>query len=108
MNLDELAKENTELRERCAEQGKLLEKAIAERDELTVFQVVAMTAERDRLKDTNWHLNGIKDERLTACQQERDEYRKALEICKTEMQGDKWDALYIDTVLAKYPREEKP
>ena len=26
--------------------------------------------------------------------------REALEICKKEMQGDKWDALYIDGVLA--------
>ena len=37
--------------------------------------------------------------------QERDDYRAALEICKTEMQGDKWDALYIDTVLAKYSED---
>ena len=46
-------------------------------------------------------------EQLAAMTAERDEYRKALEICETEMQGDKWDALYIDTVLrAKYPRED--
>lgn len=42
---------------------------------------------------------------LAAMTKERDDYRAALEICKTEMQGDKWDALYIDTVLAKYSED---
>ena len=28
------------------------------------------------------------------------QFREALEVCKKEMQGDKWDSLYIDGVLA--------
>lgn len=52
--------------------------------------------------------NGELREQLAACQKERDEYRAALEICKKEMQGDKWDALYIDTVLAKYAHTDHP
>ena len=31
--------------------------------------------------------------------------REALEICKKEMQGDKWDSLYIDGVLA-FPQDD--
>lgn len=62
--------------------------------------LATMTQERDRLKDTNWYLNGIKDDRLAASQAREHQLREALEICKKEMQGDKWDALYIDGVLA--------
>ena len=75
-------------------------------------QLAAMTAERDALnklldKISKWEGGGIEVDvsvwrRINV---ERDEYRKALEICKTEMQGDKWDALYIDTVLAKYSED---
>ena len=63
-------------------------------------KLAAMMQERDRLKDTNWYLNGIKDDRLAASQAREHQLREALEICKKEMQGDKWDALYIDGVLA--------
>ena len=81
------------------QQGKLLNEAIAERDELTVFQGMfndMLLVEVELRKQ------------LAACQQERDDYRAAIEICKTEMQGDKWDALYIDTVLAKYAHTDHP
>ena len=37
---------------------------------------------------------------LAASQAREQQLREALEICKKEMQGDKWDALYIDGVLA--------
>ena len=37
---------------------------------------------------------------LAAAQAREQQLRKALDICKREMQGDKWDALYIDGVLA--------
>jgi hypothetical protein len=37
---------------------------------------------------------------LAASQAYAAQLREALEICKKEMQGDKWDALYIDGVLA--------
>jgi len=37
---------------------------------------------------------------LAASQAREQQLREALDICKREMQGDKWDALYIDGVLA--------
>jgi hypothetical protein len=36
---------------------------------------------------------------LAASQAREQQLREALDICKREMQGDKWDALYIDGVL---------
>lgn len=39
-------------------------------------------------------------EQLAASQAREQQLREALEVCKKEMQGDKWDALYIDGVLA--------
>ena len=38
---------------------------------------------------------------LAASQAREQQLRAALEICKKEMKGDKWDSLYIDGVLAK-------
>lgn len=37
---------------------------------------------------------------IAAAQAYAAQLREALEVCKKEMQGDKWDALYIDGVLA--------
>lgn len=37
---------------------------------------------------------------LAASQAREQQLREALEICKKEMQGDKWDSLYIDGVLS--------
>lgn len=39
-------------------------------------------------------------EQLAASQAREQQLREALEICKKEMPGDKWDSLYIDGVLA--------
>ena len=105
--LNELA---TYLERQNQEQGKLLNAAIAERDNLLALTRTQENLPVPRLREQ------LKEECIQhkrwqmACAEaimERDDYRVALEICKTEMQGDKWDALYIDTVLAKYPREEK-
>ena len=61
-------------------------------------KLVAMTQERDNYKDM------LKEQwacpELLASQAYAAQLREALEICKKEMQGDKWDALYIDGVLA--------
>lgn len=61
-------------------------------------KLVAMTQERDNYKDM------LKEQwacpELLASQAYAAQLREALDICKREMQGDKWDALYIDGVLA--------
>ena len=65
--------------------------------------LAAMTQERDEWKrqsSNNWN-SAVQNGLLLAASQAREkQLREALEICKKEMQGDKWDALYIDGVLA--------
>ena len=70
----------------------------------TVEQLVQ---ERDELKKdvTFWNTTFLDarkgyEEQLAASQAREKQLREALDICKREMQGDKWDALYIDGVLA--------
>ena len=66
-------------------------------------KLVAMTQERDEWKrqsSNNWN-SAVQNGLLLAASQAREQrLREALDICKREMQGDKWDALYIDGVLA--------
>ena len=66
-------------------------------------KLVAMTQERDHWREANrtsLAAGDILKEQLIASQAYAAPSREALEICKKEMQGDKWDALYIDGVLA--------
>mgnify|MGYP007125681585 CR=1 FL=1 len=59
-------------------------------------QLAAMTKKADGFFDALQLAAKINAEGQAREQQ----LREALEICKKEMQGDKWDALYIDGVLA--------
>ena len=66
-------------------------------------KLVAMTQERDHWREANrtsLAAGDILKEQLIASQAYAAQLREALDICKREMQGDKWDALYIDGVLA--------
>lgn len=66
-------------------------------------ELAAMTQELDHWREANrtsLAAGDILKEQLIASQAYAQQLREALEICKKEMQGDKWDALYIDGVLA--------
>ena len=74
-------------------------------------QLAAMTQERNALKEKQdnfcmqYRMDCDEESKeleikLLASQAYSQQLREALEICKKEMQGDKWDALYIDGVLA--------
>ena len=63
-------------------------------------QLAAMTQERDAYKTTAMTTLAKLGTELAASQAREAQLREALDICKREMQGDKWDALYIDGVLA--------
>ena len=89
-----------------------VERLVQERDRLqtidldlqmAVQKLATMTQERDEWKrqsSNNWN-SAVQNGLLLAASQAREkQLREALEICKKEMQGDKWDALYIDGVLA--------
>ena len=62
-------------------------------------KLAAMMQERDMYKASVDHYGDLYA-KLIASQAYAAQLREALEICKKEMQGDKWDALYIDGVLA--------
>jgi hypothetical protein len=66
-------------------------------------RIATMTEERDnwqRQSSDNWN-SAVKNGLMLAAEQVYSaQLREALETCKNEMQGDKWDALYIDGVLA--------
>ncbi len=73
--------------------------------------LAAMTQERNALKEKQdnfcmqYRMDCDEESKeleikLLASQAYSQQLREALEICKKEMQGDKWDALYIDGVLA--------
>ena len=59
-------------------------------------QLTAMTKKADGFFDALQLAAKINAEGQAREQQ----LREALEVCKKEMQGDKWDSLYIDGVLA--------
>lgn len=74
-------------------------------------KLAAMTQERNALKEKQdnfcmqYRMDCDEESKeleikLLASQAYSQQLREALEICKREMQGDKWDALYIDGVLA--------
>lgn len=62
-------------------------------------KLAAMMQERDMYKASVDHYGDLYA-KLIASQAYAAQLREALDICKREMQGDKWDALYIDGVLA--------
>ena len=73
--------------------------------------LAAMTQERNALKEKQdnfcmqYRMDCDEESKeleikLLASQAYSQQLREALDICKREMQGDKWDALYIDGVLA--------
>ena len=66
-------------------------------------QLAAMTQERDNaetMRQAAYDVSIGYGKELAASKAYAAQLREALEICKKEMQGDKWDALYIDGVLA--------
>lgn len=73
-------------------------------------EVERLVQERDKcIKECNefWGKRSDQDfELICALQAREQQLREALEICKKEMQGDKWDALYIDGVLANHSPED--
>ncbi len=80
---------------------RLVQERDALRDQITevpqiMRQLAAMTKKADGFFDALQLAAKINAEGQAREQQ----FREALEICKKEMQGDKWDALYIDGVLA--------
>lgn len=73
----------------------------------TVEQLVQERNHYKKMDELHIQSLGLKSEQLAASQAREQQLRAALEICKKEMQGDKWDALYIDGVLANHSPEDE-